>query len=88
MPGSHILPSTSAFKVNHFNCGRPFKSKDIFCARGDIQVEGVDYFENYSHFVSGTTVRLILILSLNQGWDIRQVVFPMIFFQVTMLEEV
>ena len=55
---------------------------------GDIQVEGVDYFENYSHVVSWTTFRLILILSLNQGWDIRQVVFPMIFFQVTMLEEV
>lgn len=42
--GANILPSTWAFRVKRFPDGRFRKTKARFCARGDKQVEGVDYF--------------------------------------------
>ena len=55
---------------------------------GDIQVEGLDYFEKYSPVVSCTTVRLMLILSINQVWATRQVDLSNIVFQATLGEDV
>ena len=44
--GVHILSSTWDFKVKRFSGGRPSNLKARICARGDIQVEEVDYLEN------------------------------------------
>ena len=40
------------------------KFKARFCARGDQQLEGVDFFETYAPVVQWTTVRLMLILEV------------------------
>ena len=61
--GMNVLPSTWAFKVKRNPSGMVKKLKARFCARGDRQLEGVDYFDTFAPVVSWTTVRLMLILS-------------------------
>ena len=51
-------------------------------------MEGVDNFENYSPVVYWTTVRLITIFSINQGYYTRQVVFSNVFVKATSVEDV
>ena len=58
----NVLPSTWAFKAKRFPDGLIKKFKARFCARGDKQIEGVDYFETYAPVVQWTTIRLMLIL--------------------------
>jgi transposase InsO family protein len=59
----NVLPSTWAFKCKRFPDGRVKKFKARFCARGDRQKEGIDYFETWSPVVQWTTVRIMLIFS-------------------------
>ena len=40
------------------------KFKARFCARGDQQLEGIDFFETYAPVVQWTTVRMMLILEI------------------------
>jgi hypothetical protein len=59
----NVLPSTWAFKCKRFPDGRVKKFKARFCARGDRQKEGIDYFKTWSPVVQWTTVRIMLIFS-------------------------
>ena len=63
-PWMNVLPSTWAFKLKRYADGLLRKVKARFCARGDRQIEGIDFFETYAPVVSWTTVRLMLILSI------------------------
>ena len=60
-PEMNVLPSTWAFKCKRFPDGLIKKFKARFCARGNRQIEGVDYFETYALVVMCVTVRLLLI---------------------------
>jgi hypothetical protein len=84
----NVLPSTWAFKIKRYPDGRLRKFKARFCARGDRQVEGIDYFEKYAPVVSWTTVRLMISLSINYGWATRQVDFSNAFVQADLKEDV
>ena len=55
-PDMNVLPSTWAFKCKRYPDGRIKKFKARFCARGDRQVEGVDYFETWSPVAQWVTV--------------------------------
>lgn len=59
----NVIPSTWAFKCKRFPDGRIKKFKARFCACGDCQKEGIDYFETWSPVAQWTTVRIMLILS-------------------------
>ena len=48
--------------MKRFPGGLIKKFKARFCARGDQQLEGVDFFETYAPVVQRTTVRMVLIL--------------------------
>ena len=75
-------------KVKRYPDGRFHKIKARFCARGDKQVEGVDYFDKYAPVISWSTVRLLLCLSISQGWKSRQVDFSNAFVQATLKESI
>ena len=60
----NIIDSTWAFKLKRYPDGLIKKFKARFCARGDQQIEGVDFFETYAPVVQWTTVRLMLILEV------------------------
>jgi hypothetical protein len=63
-PGTHVLPSTWAFKIKRYPDGRVKKFKARFCARGDRQQEGIDYFETWAPVVQWSTVRIVMTLAV------------------------
>ena len=60
----NVIDSTWAFKIKRYPDGLIKKFKGRFCARGDQQIEGIDFFETYAPVVQWTTVRLMLILEV------------------------
>ena len=84
--GYHMISSTCTFKDKRIHYGRLRKFKARFCARGDIQMEVVYYFEKYAPVVSLTTVIFMLRLSINQGWATIQMDLSNGFSQDTLVE--
>ena len=85
---ANILPCTWVFRIKRYPDGRLRKFKARICARGDKQVEGVDYDETYSPVVSWSTIRLLLVLTTKFGWETRQVDFSNAFVQAELKEQV
>ena len=50
-PDMKVLPSTWAFKIKRFPDGLVKKFKARFCARGDRQEYGINYWETWSPVV-------------------------------------
>ncbi|KAL7496729.1 hypothetical protein ACHAWX_000305, partial [Stephanocyclus meneghinianus] len=59
----HVLPSTWAFRLKCFPNGPAKKFKAHFCVRGDMQVEGVDFFDTLTPVFQWSTVRSMMILA-------------------------
>ncbi len=68
----HVIASTWAFKCKHYPDGLIKKFKARFCARGDQQLEGIDFFETYAPVVQWTTIRLMFILEILLGLKSKQ----------------
>ena len=68
----HVIRSTWAFKCKRFPDGLIKKFKARFCARGDMQLEGIDFFETYAPVVQWTTIRLMFILEVLLGLKSKQ----------------
>ncbi len=58
----NVIQSTWAFKCKRFPDGLIKKFKACFCAQGDMQLEGVDFFETYAPVVQWATIWLMFIL--------------------------
>lgn len=78
-PWMNVLPSTWAFRIKRFPTGAIRKLKARFCACGYRQIKNVDFFETYAPVVSWTTVRLLLILSIELGLATSQVDYTAAF---------
>ena len=52
----NVIDSTWAFKLKRYHDGLIKKFKARFCARGDQQIKGIDFFETYAPVVQWTTV--------------------------------
>ena len=63
-PGTNVLPSTWAFKIKRYPDGRVKKFKARFCARGDRQQEGIDYFKTWAPVIQWSTVCIVMILAV------------------------
>jgi hypothetical protein len=85
--GKKILPLTWIFKLKRFPDGSPRKFKARLCVRGDLQREGVDYFEKYAPVVAWSTVRMLLTLTAREGLKTRMVDFTNAFAQADLEEE-
>ena len=83
-----VLKSIWAFKLKRFPDGSPQKFKARFCARGDLQQEGVDFFDMYAPVVKWSTIRMLLIETLSRNWVTRQVDFTNAFAQGELSETV
>ena len=69
----NVIKSTWAFKLKRYPYGLINNFKARFCYRGDMQLEGVDFFETYALVVQWTTVRLMLILEFLLEFKSNQV---------------
>jgi len=78
-PWMNVLPSTWAFQCKRYSDGSVRKLKARFCARGDRQIKGVDFFETFAPVVNWHTVCIMLILSLILGLATRQVDYTAAF---------
>ena len=83
-----VLKGTWAFKLKRFPDGTPHKFKARYCVRGDLQREGIDFFETYAPVVQWSTVRMLLTLVLANKWITKQVDYTNAFAQATLHEEV
>ncbi len=63
-PDMNVIPSTWAFKIKWYPDGRVKKFKARFCARGDRQKEGINYFETWAPVVRWLTVCIVMILAI------------------------
>ena len=77
----NVLPSTWAFKCKRYPDGSIRKFKGRFCARGDRQLEGVDFFETFAPVVNWNTVRLLLVMSIVMGLATSQADYTAAFVQ-------
>ena len=83
-----ILGGTWAFKLKRLPDGSPLKFKARYCVRGDLQREGVDFFDTYAPVVQWSTIRMLLTLTLSKGWTTKQVDYTNAFAQATLKETV
>ena len=60
----NLIDSIWAFKLKRFPDRLIKKFKAHFCARGDRKLEGIDFFETYTHIVQWTTVTMMLSLEI------------------------
>ena len=83
-----VLKGTWVFKLKLLPDGTPYRYKARFCARGDMQTLGVDFFETYAPVVQWSTIRLLLSTVLTENWSTRQVDYTNAFAQAELKEEV
>ncbi len=84
----NVLKGTWAFKLKRLPDGTAYRHKARFCARGDLQKEGIDFFETYAPVVQWSTIRLLLSTVLTEKWTTRQVDYTNAFAQAELHEEV
>ena len=60
----NVLDGTWTFKLKRYPDGLIKKFKARFCARGEHQFKGVDFFETYVPVLQCTAVWLVLILEV------------------------
>jgi len=64
--GANVLHGTWAFRIKRLPDGTLRKHKARFCARGDKQIAGVDYFDKYAPVVQWSTVRMMLCIAASE----------------------
>ena len=67
------------FRCKHYPDGSIHKLKAWLCVRGDKQVQGIDYFENYAPVVQWTTIHHTLIVSMLLNWESEQTYYTNAF---------
>ena len=77
--GKRVIDSVWAFRRKRYPDGSVKKLKARLCVRGDLQIEGVDFFDTYSPVVSWSTVRLLLILTVILDLKTKQIDYTLAF---------
>jgi len=77
-----------SFKRKRNPMGEITKYKARLCCHGGQTVQGVHYHDTFSPVVSWTTIRLLLILSIINGWHARQIDFVLAFPQANVKTDV
>ena len=79
-----VLKSIWVFKLKRLPDGSPDRYKARFCVRGDLQKEGIDFFDMYAPVEKWSTICMLLIETLSRNWTTRQVNFTNAFAQGTL----
>jgi hypothetical protein len=82
----NVINSTWAFKCKRYPDGLIKKFKARFCACGDQQLEGIDFFETYAPIVQWMTIRLMFVLEVLLGLKLLQGNITCAFLHVDLKE--
>ena len=66
--GKKIMRMTWVFKIKTLDTGALDKFKARFCVVGTSQVKGQDYFESFASGARGTSVKMVVIVTVVEGW--------------------
>ena len=86
--GKAVVGSIWIYKVKKVVDGNVEKYKVIFFSRGFSQIEGIDYGETFIPVAQYSSIRTILALSVQMGWDIHQMDVNIAFLNGIIEEEV
>ena len=68
-----------SFKRKRNPAGEIIKYKARLCCHGGQTIKGVHYEESFSPVVAWSTVRMMMTMSIIQGWYARQIDFVLAF---------
>jgi len=81
-PGTRVLPAVwSMRRKRRIDTQEIYKYKGRLTIHGGMQIHGVNYWETYSPVVRWSTIRLILTISIMNGWYTRQLDFVLAYPQ-------
>lgn len=84
----NIVRSRQVFKVKLKANGKVERLKAWLIAKGQHQLDGIDFTETHSQVVKPGTIRLVLSLATVKDWDIRQLYVKNAFLHGFLNEEV
>jgi hypothetical protein len=70
-PGVNVIDSKWIFKVKKHADGSIGRYKARLVAKGFKQRYGLDYEDTFSPAVKPATIRLLLLLAVTRGWNLR-----------------
>ena len=86
--GKSIVGSRLIYKVKQADDGSVEKYKAIFVSWGFSQIEGIDYEETFAPVAWYSSIRTILALSAQMGWNIHQMDVKTAFLNGIIYEKV
>lgn len=87
-PNLNIVSNKWIFRLKKNTDGSMQRYKARLVAKGFHQHPGVDFFETFSPVAKTSTIRVILSVTVSQGWMLRQLDFKNAFLNGTLIEEV
>ena len=69
----NIVSNKWVYRVKYKANGSLDKYKTRLVAKGFQQTAGVNFFETFSPVIKPSTIRVVFILAVTYGWDIKQI---------------
>jgi hypothetical protein len=88
LEGKLVVTSRWLYKIKYVADGSIEKHKDRFVARGFSQIEGIDYDETFVPVARYTSIRSIMAIVAEMGWNIHQMDVKTTFLNGFIEEEV
>ena len=83
-----VVGSRWIYKIKHGADGSIKKDKARFVEKGFSQKEGIDYEETFAHVARYTSIRAVISLAAQMGWQIHQMDVKTTFLNGELKEEV
>eukprot|EP00253_Pinus_taeda_P032184 PITA_32184 len=83
-----VVGSRWIYKIQYATDGSVEKYKAMFVAKGYAQKEGIDYEETFAPVLRYTSIRIVISLAAQMGWEIHQMDVKTAFLNGVIEEEV